>query len=122
MIIIIKSPPYTTEKPLGALFIGLSSAEQQIPTRVIFVEDGIHNLYANQNPEGTLAIPSISDVIHQFYGLIHFYAILPGELPNDGNHDLFSSMRHNFTPGIKIITYADLVKMIANDPQNPIVL
>ena len=125
MIIIIKTPPYGTESVLGSLFIALSTAEQEIPTKVIFVEQGLYNILPEQNAENLLDIPPISDIIMQFVGLVHFYAI-----PNDSNsgkkqkngEEMFSAdwmkKKGNMLPGIKIINYAQLVEFLEQQPKN----
>lgn len=120
MNIIIKSFPYTTEKSLGGLFIGLSVAEQGITTNVIFVEDGLQNLFPSQNPNHSINHPSISDIIQQLYGMVKFYAI-PSK--NSVNPDILSlNSQKKIVPGIKAISYDQLVEMIVSDAQNPIVL
>ncbi|MHA1674658.1 MAG: hypothetical protein ACTSYI_13650 [Promethearchaeota archaeon] len=125
MIIIIKTPPYGSESVLGSLFIALSTAEQNIPTKVIFVEQGLYNILPEQNADNLIDIPPISDIIMQVVGLVHFYAI-----PNNSNGGedqitselLFSKTwmktKGNILPGIKIINYAQLVEFLEQQPKN----
>ncbi|TFH30865.1 MAG: hypothetical protein E4G98_01240 [Promethearchaeota archaeon] len=133
MIIIIKSPPYGTESVLGSLFIALSTAEQEIPTQVIFVEQGLYNILPEQNAENLLDIPPISDLIMQFVGLVHFYAIPldSNDGPSDEKSDLksethFSDVwmktKGNVLPGIKIIQYGQLVEFLEQQPENVLVI
>ncbi|MHA1518893.1 MAG: DsrE family protein [Promethearchaeota archaeon] len=126
MIIIIKSPPYGTESGLGSLFIALSTAEQNIPTKVIFVDQGLYNILPDQNSENLLDIPPISDIIMQFVGLVNFYAIPKDsnseENQQKGEEEIFSidwmKKKGNMLPGIKIINYAQLVEFLEQQPKN----
>ncbi len=125
MIIIIKTPPYGSESVLGSLFIVLSTAEQDIPTKVIFVEQGLYNILPEQNTDNLIDIPPISDLIMQFVGMVHFFAI-----PNDFSsgedqikkEEMFSvdwmKKKGNMLPGIKIINYAQLVEFLEQQPKN----
>lgn len=121
MIIIIKTPPYAHETVLGSLFIGLSTAEQNIDTKVIFLEQGLFNLYPEQNSAGILDIPPISDLIMQFVGLVKFYAIPP----SDSEESIFQTSRFskkNLLPGVKLIDYSKLVDILNTQPKNIVIL
>ncbi|MHA1619045.1 MAG: hypothetical protein ACTSVZ_07145 [Promethearchaeota archaeon] len=125
MIIIIKSPPYGTESVLGSLFIALSTAEQSIPTKVIFVEQGLYNILPDQNAENLLDIPPISDLIMQFVGLVHFYAV-PMDKNNNVGDEKFSvnwmKTKSNILPGIKIIKYGEIVEFLVQQPKNVLII
>lgn len=121
MIILLKSSPYGSEFPLASLFIGFSTAQQAIPTKVIFLEKGLYNLFPEQNSANHLEIPPISDLILQFIGLIRFYAI-----PLDSSEGVFSKSwfmeKKNMLPGIRIINYSDLVEFLEKQPKNVLIL
>ncbi|MHA1583688.1 MAG: hypothetical protein ACTSWL_00410 [Promethearchaeota archaeon] len=115
MIIIIKSTPYQKENALGALFLGLSVGEAEVPTKVIFVESGLNCLIAGQNPDAKLSMPPISDLIMQLIGIVNFYAI-PSKQPNFWFHLSQKSNKILIIPGIKTISYEKLADFIIDDP------
>ncbi|MHA1775609.1 MAG: hypothetical protein DRO88_00765 [Promethearchaeia archaeon] len=121
MIILLKSAPYASEASLGSLFIGYSVAQQAIPTKVIFLEEGLYNLFPNQNSNNSLEIPPISDLILQFIGLMRFYAV-----PMANSAGPFSKSwlreKRRILQGIRIIDYSEVVEFLKEDPKNVLII
>ena len=123
MLLIIRSSPYLSENVLGGLFIAFSVGEAQLPSKVVFVDDGLYCLIPNQNMEQSLSILAISDIIQQLVGTVLFYYYCP----EDSNYSAHSSFRQLLdakclVPGVKALTFPDLFAFLTGEEQNLLLL
>lgn len=121
MIILLKSAPYNSEAALGSLFLGYSISQQAIPTKVIFLEEGLFNLFPDQNAENSIEIPPISDLILQFIGLMRFYMV-PMSNSNGPFSESWLRERKNTLPGVRILKYSEVVDFLKENPKDVLII
>lgn len=78
-IILITRSPYGTEYTFGGLSFAIASAHQDIPTRVIFVENGVYTLTGTHTAESDDIFFNLQDVIDAGAGCrnLELYAYVP---------------------------------------------
>lgn len=63
LLIFITHSPYQTEWVFGGLSFAMACANHDIPTKVVFVEDGVYTLYGLQNPTDQDRVFNIQEII-----------------------------------------------------------
>lgn len=123
MILIIRSSPYYSENVYGGLFIAFSVGEAQLPSKVVFVDDGLYCLIPDQNAEQSLSMPAISDIIQQLVGTVLFYYYCP-ENSDYPAHSFFRRLldAKSLVLGVKALTFLDLFAFLTGVEQNILIL
>ncbi|OPX69587.1 MAG: DsrE/DsrF-like family protein [Methanoregulaceae archaeon PtaB.Bin009] len=55
LVILASHSPYGTEFTKGAISLAVACAHQNIPTRIVFIEDGVYTLTGSESPAGMWA-------------------------------------------------------------------
>jgi predicted peroxiredoxin len=114
LVIIIKSTPYGSENPLGALFIALSTADAGVPVSVFFADDGLYCLLKDQNAHREVAMPAISDLIMSFVGKAKFYYLLSPSHPFTPSVSELVNQKQFPVNGVKKGSFEQLIDLILN--------
>ena len=76
MLIVIKTPPYKNEDPLGFLYIALSAVSSGQETTVVFVEKGLYCLLKHVDEfENDIASPKLEKGIEKSTSIPHIYRL-----------------------------------------------
>jgi tRNA 2-thiouridine synthesizing protein C len=78
VLVLITHSPYGTEHPSGALSLAIACAHQGIPTRVVFLEDGVYALAGSHAAEPDDLAFNIQDITDAAEGPgLQLYAFMP---------------------------------------------
>jgi tRNA 2-thiouridine synthesizing protein C len=78
VLVLVTYSPYRTEHTFGALSLAIACAHQGIPTRVVFLEDGVYALSGSHATEPDDLAFNIQDIIDAAEGPgLQLYAFMP---------------------------------------------
>ena len=77
--VLITTPPYGTESAFGGISLAIAAAFQGIPTRVIFMEDGVYSLTGTHRLDKPALFFNIQEVIDAVTGSenLQFFCYTP---------------------------------------------
>jgi len=112
-VIIITHTPYGTESTFGALSFAIAAAHQGIPTRVIFLENGIYALTGKHGAESDDVFFNMQDVIDAASGSenLEFYAHIPSLQKR-------AIQKNRLLKGVLDIGTPDLAQLLFSAPKN----
>jgi len=77
ILVLVTRSPYGTGESSGALALAMACAHQGVPTRVVFLEDGVYALSGSHATEADDLVFSLQDIIEAAGGSIQLYAFMP---------------------------------------------
>ena len=109
LIVLITHSPYGTEWTFGGISFAIACANHSIPTKVIFIEDGVYIISGTHNIREEDGIFNIQEIIEATFDMefIEYYVHKPS---------LDTRMNHlkNDLEGIKLISTEDSSKLLFN--------
>ncbi|TFG05426.1 MAG: hypothetical protein EU539_09370 [Promethearchaeota archaeon] len=113
LIVLITHSPYGTEWTFGGISFAIACANHSIPTKVIFIEDGVYIISGTHNIREEDGIFNIQEIIEATYDMefIEYYVHKPS---------LDARMNHfnDSLEGIKLISNENLSQLLFNSSEN----
>lgn len=111
LVILVTHGPYGTEFTKGALNLAAACAHREIPTRVVFIEEGIYSLTGQHSPTGMLPDCDLQSLIGLTKRLdnLEYYAHIPSMQVRGISGDAL-------TKNVCAVTHAELSQVLLLPP------